>query len=597
MFHAEDRIGPYVLTEKLGQGQFGAVWLAEKRTAFATTRFALKLPLDGGVDLEAIRQEAKAWVAAIGHPNILPIIEADEYDSQIVIVSEYAPGGSLREWLKQHSGKSQSIEAALEMANGILGGLTHLHARGIIHRDLKPENILLQGDTPRIADFGIAKVLASGTQSQMMKGTPQYMAPEAFNGDRSEQTDIWSVGVMIYELLTGRRPFPPVINPWEQIQMIHTREPDALPATLPEAIRNIVARALKRDCAQRYGSASEMRKDLQDAMWQIRITSDERTLISPTTVIVSTFGSAHYRTISEAIKDAKPGSCIRVRPGIYNEGLVIDRRVEIVADGPPGEVIIESVDCCISMQSDYAIVRGFTLRCKAGAKGKKVFGVDISLGRLVLEDCDITSDSLACIGIYNATSSPIIRRCQIRDGKHSGIIVYKSGQGLIEDCDIYGNGLSGIAIKSRGNPTVRACKIHNAQEDGVHVYENGQGLIEDCDIYGNRLAGIEIKSGGNPTIRACKIRDGKTGGMLVGLNAQGLIEDCDIYGNAYSGVEIKKEGNPSIKMCRINRNAYQAVYIYDKGAGKIENCDLTENARGAKLIEAGCTVVLIGNKE
>jgi parallel beta-helix repeat protein len=129
------------------------------------------------------------------------------------------------------------------------------------------------------------------------------------------------------------------------------------------------------------------------------------------------------------------------------------------------------------------------------------------------------------------------------------------------------------------------------------VYESGQGLIEDCDIYGNELAGIEIKIGGNPTIRACKIHDGKVSGIHVHENGQGLIEDCDIYGNAYVGVRIKSGGNPSVKLCRINRNAYQGVYVHDKGAGKIENCDLTGNTRGAKLIEAECKVVLIGNKE
>ena len=89
----------------------------------------------------------------------------------------------------------------------MLSGLDHLHARRIIHRDLKPENILLQRETPRLADFGIARLLKSSSDSKQISGTLAYMAPEAFDGKRTEQTDVWSVGVIFYELLAGRLPY------------------------------------------------------------------------------------------------------------------------------------------------------------------------------------------------------------------------------------------------------------------------------------------------------------------------------------------------------------------------------------------------------
>src|SRR5204863_8626499 len=114
------------------------VWLGEKRTALAATRVALKLSNDDDVDLEVIQREASVWIEASGHPNVLPIIDADIYDDQVVIVSEYAPHGSLERWLKQHGGKAPTVAKALEMADGILAGLAHLHAKRIIHRDLKP---------------------------------------------------------------------------------------------------------------------------------------------------------------------------------------------------------------------------------------------------------------------------------------------------------------------------------------------------------------------------------------------------------------------------------------------------------------------------
>jgi serine/threonine protein kinase len=177
MAHANTQIGPYTLISKLGRGAFGVVWLAEKRTRFTSTKFALKLPRDEDVDLEAVKREAKVWEQASGHPNVLPIIEADEYDGQIVIVSEYAPDGSLTKWMGRHGGRAPSVEAAVEMTVGILSGLEHLHERNIIHRDLKPDNILLLGKTPRLADFGIAIVMKSTNLIRVATAPPAYMAP------------------------------------------------------------------------------------------------------------------------------------------------------------------------------------------------------------------------------------------------------------------------------------------------------------------------------------------------------------------------------------------------------------------------------------
>src|SRR5690349_1020250 len=100
MFHQGQQIGCYYLIRKLGRGGFGEVWLAEKKSKFVTTKVAVKLPLDEQVNHEAITQEAMLWEQASGHPNVLPIIDADEYDGQVVIVSEYAPDGSLADKLK-----------------------------------------------------------------------------------------------------------------------------------------------------------------------------------------------------------------------------------------------------------------------------------------------------------------------------------------------------------------------------------------------------------------------------------------------------------------------------------------------------------------
>ncbi len=199
----------------------------------------------------------------------LPIIEADIYGDHVVIASEYAPDGSLDTYLK-NNGKAHSVEAAVEIVSGILAGLEHLHSRSIIHRDLKPANILFQGTTPRLADFGISRVLKSTSQSSNIMGTPSYMAHEAFDGKRNEQTDIWSVGVIFYQLLSGRLPFEQA-DITSLLGAILTRNPEPLPTTVPKPLQNVIARALTKDPNLRYKSAAEMRKLCEIPTKPIRI--------------------------------------------------------------------------------------------------------------------------------------------------------------------------------------------------------------------------------------------------------------------------------------------------------------------------------------
>lgn len=270
MAEAERKLGPYTLVNKIGRGAFGVVWLAERRSSIATTRFALKLPRDEDINLEAFKQEATIWLQASGHPNVVPMIEAEIYDEQLVIVSEYVPDGSLAGWLEQHSGRAPSIETASELVDGVLAGLAHLHGRRIIHRDLKPDNILLQHETPRLADFGIARLLKTGSHSSNVSGTFAYMAPEAFDGKRNEQTDVWSAGVIFYQMLAGRLPYDQP-DTASLVAAIMLNDPPPLPESVPEVLRLLVMKALQREPDKRYATAKEMRRDLREAehkLWQ-----------------------------------------------------------------------------------------------------------------------------------------------------------------------------------------------------------------------------------------------------------------------------------------------------------------------------------------
>ncbi len=264
MYRPNEKIGPYTLVKRLGQGASGIVWLAERRGALLTTQVALKLPFDEEANLETITKEAQVWLAATGHPNVLPVIEADMYDGQVVIVSEYASGGTLKDWLDKNGGQAPSVEAAIAMVNGILAGLEHLHVKGLVHCDLKPSNVLLQGDIPRITDFGVSRTLKATVHTKHLSGTPAYMPPEAIDGKLSKLSDLWAAGVILYVMLAARLPFPQQSMGPLMLAIQH-QDPDPLPSSVPPELQRVIAQSLEKDPLRRYTSASEMRSALNAA--------------------------------------------------------------------------------------------------------------------------------------------------------------------------------------------------------------------------------------------------------------------------------------------------------------------------------------------
>jgi len=250
------------------------------------------------------------------------------------------------------------------------------------------------------------------------------------------------------------------------------------------------------------------------------------------TYIVAQTGAADFRSIAEALVAVPEGAIIKVRPGIYRESLTLNKDVEIIGEGGHSGIVLETTGAhCITMATDRAIVRNLTLRQRSQQSDGKSC-VYVPQGQLLLENCDLTSESFCGIEICNAGAAPIIRRCAIHDSARAGVYVHSQGAGLLEGCQIYANLRAGVAIKGGGNPTLRGCRIYEGKGVGVWVYENGAGLLEDCQIYANALAGVEIKKGGNPTLHRCTItRNGKQA-IHAANGGKGTVENCDLRGNA-----------------------------------------------------------------
>ena len=294
-----ESIGHYRIETLIGVGGMGEVYLA--RDERLGRKVALKL-LPGRLaadetQLERLKREART-ASALNHPNIVTIHEIAEADGTHYIATEFIEGTTLRERMTQ--GPIPPNEA-IEIATQIASALSVAHAAGIVHRDIKPENIMLRPDGyVKVLDFGIAKFtqpeMASGsvqatTQHGMIVGTTRYMSPEQTRGlPVDERTDIWSLGVVLYEMMAGQPPFQGA-TPTDLLIAIADREPLPLAKCAPEMpiqLERIVKKALAKDREERHQTAGDLLIDLKSAAHQLDrpvITSGRRRILTLSAVL------------------------------------------------------------------------------------------------------------------------------------------------------------------------------------------------------------------------------------------------------------------------------------------------------------------------
>jgi serine/threonine protein kinase/formylglycine-generating enzyme required for sulfatase activity/pimeloyl-ACP methyl ester carboxylesterase len=284
---APRRIGAYQLLDPLGRGGMGEVHLA-----FDTRlgrKVAIKLlPVEFTAQPERVRrfeQEARA-ASALNHPNIITIHEIGEAPKEDgnrrYIVTEYVEGETLRQRMTDSPQRQIAVSEAIDVASQIAAALSAAHGAGIVHRDIKPENVMVRRDRlVKVLDFGLAKLTESptpglgsrdstlikdSTASGVVMGTPRYMAPEQARGHKVDtRTDIFSLGVMLYEMIAGRPPFAGE-TPGEMIAAILRDEPPPLGRHAPEAppeLERILSKALRKNRDERYQTVDELSADLK----------------------------------------------------------------------------------------------------------------------------------------------------------------------------------------------------------------------------------------------------------------------------------------------------------------------------------------------
>ena len=250
-------LGKYEIKDWLGGGRFGDVFLAHD--TLLDQDFALKISRMRQEEIIMLRDEAKL-LASLNHPNIVRFYNIDVIDRRFVLVMEYIKGCSLREIIKEGG---IEVNLAFDLLQQILDALSYAHQHNVLHRDLKPENILITNEQIiKITDFGLARFIKSGSISASTAGTPIYMAPEAWQGSYTEKSDMWSIGAVLYELLTGTPPYldDNLDGLRKKIEKSKLLIPSILRPNIPEALENAVLKCLSPEPKVRPGALELLKK-------------------------------------------------------------------------------------------------------------------------------------------------------------------------------------------------------------------------------------------------------------------------------------------------------------------------------------------------
>ena len=284
------KLGRYQIVKKIGEGGMGEVYLAHDEQLDRNVALKVLLP-EFCCDAERVKRfklEARA-ASALNHPSIITIYEVGEEDEKLFIATEYVNGETLREKIEK---RELSLLDAIKIAEQVADALAVAHESNIVHRDIKPENIMLRHDGyVKILDFGLAKPIFLSrnvgaeddtiqlvkTQPGIVMGSVRYMSPEQARGkETDERTDIWSLGVVLYEMLAGTNPFEGETVSDSLAAVIYVEPPPV--EDIPEKLQRIISRAVRKNTADRYPNIKEFSADLRELYLKIEHDSAEYNL-------------------------------------------------------------------------------------------------------------------------------------------------------------------------------------------------------------------------------------------------------------------------------------------------------------------------------
>ncbi|MFI5187366.1 MAG: serine/threonine protein kinase, partial [Chitinophagales bacterium] len=318
------KIQNYEITAHLGEGGMGTVYRASD--SILNRDVALKMLhtplLQQPLFLERFKKEARV-LAQLLHPNIAVIYNMIEQDNNHFMVMEYVEGKNLDALLKQY--KTLSYKIVVPVIIQALEGLGHAHRKGIYHRDIKPSNLILKSDgTVKLMDFGIAMVAGEQrlTQVNRVVGTVEYIAPEIIQGkEPSMSTDLYSMGVTMYELLTGKLPFEgnSDFNLMQDILKKRPLDVDKLNASVPKVLSNIVMKTLEKKPSDRFADARELQQALTNAFPDLKNVELTDSYVSTAAQYISSPSIPLKKGVTPQATQVFQGSDTRTSPAFFGK--------------------------------------------------------------------------------------------------------------------------------------------------------------------------------------------------------------------------------------------------------------------------------------
>ncbi|MBM64412.1 MAG: hypothetical protein CL484_15805 [Acidobacteria bacterium] len=269
MLFADQLLGKYKIVSTLGSGGFGTVYLAED--TWLDKKVAVKVPHRQEQLAELLREPR--LLAKLDHPNIVNITTAEKQQNIFFIVMEYVPGDTLESVIATKG--ALEVDLALGYATQIGQAVEHAHKQGIIHRDLRPANVLVSSaGTLKVADFGTSRFLEISTHGTTVIGSPAYMAPEQFRGEAVFASDLYSLGITMYQMLTGVLPYDtPAPSDLEQLHRGElVRPPHMVNSSITRELSSTIMKALSPQIADRYQRAGDLLADLKEIKASRRLT-------------------------------------------------------------------------------------------------------------------------------------------------------------------------------------------------------------------------------------------------------------------------------------------------------------------------------------
>ncbi|MFG3345744.1 right-handed parallel beta-helix repeat-containing protein [Streptomyces sp. NPDC048018] len=288
-------------------------------------------------------------------------------------------------------------------------------------------------------------------------------------------------------------------------------------------------------------------------------------------------GGGSYRTIGAALEAARSGAVISVRPGRYEENLVITKMVTITAEDPHGTVrIVPPRGTVVQVVAEAVQLTGLVLQ----GQDDELPAVDVPRGQAALQDCEVVGNAWTAV-LTRQQGSLAMRGCRVTNPGGAGIVETSTGTSVIDGCVVEHLGTSAVVIGERANPTFRNCVLRDARGNGVCANGEGRGLIEDCEISATDKPAIALEENSATRVVRTSVRDCLLG-VYISSQERVVLEECSVSATKVHGIALAEGTDPLLTRCRVSRTKGNGIHVTGRSRGSFEACEVTA-AEGAGI--------------